>query len=295
MDNAGPWTGPWTGRWVVVCGGSSGLGLQLVISAANQKANLLIVGRDIARIESAMKIALEHGASSAVGFSIDLGLNAPSSADQELHNEQVGSRKELQTWLVNHQVDLLINAIGRSDRGHLEQLKDSDLASMLNDNLICTWNMTRLALDSIKRARGTMVNIGSLAGLVAAPGMGGYSIAKSALTAMTRQLRLEMARSGVHVMLVCPGPIARKDPREQASRYEKIAAERGLVDPASTAPGGGVKLRLIDPSILCKRILDSAHRRQKELIVPTKAAWLAAIASLSPNLADWILRKYLRS
>ena len=199
MDNAGPWIGPWTGREVVVCGGSSGLGLQLVIAAAKQQANLIIVGRDNTRIESAVKRALVDGASSAMGFSIDLGLNAPSSAGQELRNEQVGGRKELQTWLVNHQVDLLINAIGRSDRGLLEQLDDSDLASMLNDNLICTWNMTRLALDSIKRAHGTIVNIGSLAGLVAAPGMGGYSIAKTALTSMTRQLRLELARSGAPV------------------------------------------------------------------------------------------------
>ncbi len=296
MDNVGPWTG----RRVVVCGGTSGLGLQLVIATSRQKANLLIVGRDILRLESAMKSALDHGASSAVGFSMDLGLRDLSCGDTKLgidrvECDRIGGVSELQAWLTMNQVDLLINAVGRSDRGHLEQLSDTDLASMLNDNLICTWNMTRMALDSVKRARGTIVNIGSLAGLVAAPGMGGYSIAKSALTAMTRQLRLELARSGVHVMLVCPGPIARQDQHDQPSRYQQLAAERGLTDPSSTSPGGGVKLRLIDPTMLCNKILNSAHRRQKELVTPMKAAWLSAVASLAPSLADWILRKYIRS
>ena len=187
--------------------------------------------------------------------------------------------------------DLLINAVGRSDRGLLEQLGAMDLASLLNDNLMCTWNMICIMLESLKRARGTIVNIGSLAGLVPAPGMGGYSISKSALTAMSRQLRLELASHGVHVMLVCPGPIARDDSR---TRYEKLAEERGLNSQSATAPGGGVKLRLIDPNNLCQRILNAAHFRKKELVCPRKAAWLAAIANVFPSLADWILSKYIK-
>ena len=276
---------PWTGRWIVVCGGTSGLGLQLVIAAAQQKANLLIVGRDIPRLENAKAIALEQGANSASIYSVDLSLRSsthPESSDET----------KLQEWFASNNIDMLLNAVGRSDRGPLEQLSDIELASMLNDNLICTWNMTRMALDSLKRARGTIVNIGSLAGLVPAPGMGGYSIAKSALTAMSRQLRVELASFGVHVLLVCPGPIARED---SGSRYQKLVEQRGLANASATAPGGGVKLRTIASKILCQKILDAAHRRQKELVHPIKAAWLAAIGNLWPSLADWILKKVIRT
>ena len=277
--------GPWTGRWIVVCGGTSGLGLQLVIAAAQQKANLVIVGRDAARLENARTIALEQGANSASIYSADLSLKSPPYPES---NDET----KLQEWFASNNIDMLLNAVGRSDRGPLEQLSDIELASMLNDNLICSWNMTRMALDSLKRARGTIVNIGSLAGLVPAPGMGGYAIAKSALTAMSRQLRVELLSFGVHVLLVCPGPIARDD---NGSRYQKLAEQRGLANASATAPGGGVKLRTIDPKILCQKILDAAHRRQKELVHPVKAAWLAAIASLWPSLADWILKKYIRT
>jgi short-subunit dehydrogenase len=206
-------------------------------------------------------------------------------------NSQSRDETQLRLWLEMNQVDLLLNAIGRSDRGPLEQLSDTDLHSMLNDNVLCTWNMTRMTLASLKRARGTIVNIGSLAGLVPAPGMGGYSVAKTALTAMSRQLRVELADVGVHVMLVCPGPIARHD---SGSRYDQLAEQRGLADGASTAPGGGVKLKALDPKILCRKILLAAHRRKYELVTPVKASLLAGISNLWPRLSDWILKKYMR-
>jgi len=279
--------GPWTERWVVVCGGTSGLGLELVMAAALQRANLIIVGRDRTRLENAKTMALERGANSAAIYSIDLGMTrfGPQTTSQS-NDESL-----LRGWLEENQVDLLLNAVGRSDRGPLEQVSHEELVSMLNDNVICTWNMTRMTLDSLKRARGTIVNIGSLAGLVPAPGMGGYSIAKTALTAMSRQLRIELADVGVHVMLVCPGPIARTD---SGTRYEKLAEQRGLAEGASTAPGGGVKLKALDPKILCQKILDAAHRRKYELVTPVKASLLAGISNLWPRLADWILKKYMR-
>ena len=283
MENVGPWTQ----RWVVVCGGTSGLGLELVRAAAQQRANLIIVGRDPTRLENAKALALEQGAISATTYSIDLAMKKSDASEASQSREET----QLRLWLEMNHVDLLLNAIGRSDRGPLEQLTDADLVSMLNDNVLCTWNMTRMALASLKRARGTIVNIGSLAGLVPAPGMGGYSVAKTALTAMSRQLRVELADVGVHVMLVCPGPIARHD---SGTRYDQLAEQRGLADSASTAPGGGVKLKALDPKILCRKILDAAHRRKYELVTPVKASLLAGISNLWPRLSDWILKKYMR-
>lgn len=281
MENVGPWAQ----RWVVVCGGTSGLGLEMVVAAAQQRANLIIVGRNPARLENAKTLALQQGANSAAAYSVDLSWKG-SGAISESHDET-----QLRAWFESNQVDLLLNAVGRSDRGSLEQLSDTELIAMIHDNVICTWNMTRMALHSIKRARGTIVNIGSLAGIVPAPGMGGYSIAKTALTAMSRQLRIELADEGVHVMLVCPGPIARND---SGSRYDQLADQRGLADGASTAPGGGVKLKALDPKILCRKILDAAYRRKYELVTPVKASLLAGISNLYPRLADWILKKYMR-
>lgn len=270
----------WADRLVVVSGGTSGLGLQLVVAVSKQHAHVVIIGRDLQRLESARLLALQHGAKSAECFSIDLRVDS----------EQDAGAIRFRSWLANRNVDLLVNAVGRSDRGALEKLQSSELDSMFQDNVICVWNMTRICLDSLRRARGCITNIGSLAGLIAVPKMGAYSIAKFALTAMTRQLRLELAADGVHVMLVSPGPIRRDD---SATRYQDLAAARGA-DAETAAPGGGADLKLIDPEVLCQKILSGAHARQSELAYPSKAKLLAAIAALWPSLADRILRRYLK-
>ena len=61
--------------------------------------------------------------------------------------------------------------------------------------------------------RGHVVNIGSLAAKSAARWLGAYPATKFAVAAYSQQLRLELGPQGLHVLLVCPGPIQRSDPR----------------------------------------------------------------------------------
>jgi short-subunit dehydrogenase len=129
------------------------------------------------------------------------------------------------------------------------------------------------------------VNIGSLAGKSAARWLGAYPASKFALTAYTQQLRLELAPEGIHVLLVCPGPIARPDAR----RYD----DSGL-PPEAQRPGGGVRTRAIDPAELAQRILRACEQRQPELVVPWRARLLFAISQLSPRWGDALIQRLTR-
>jgi hypothetical protein len=85
--------------------------------------------------------------------------------------------------------------------------------------------------------------------------------------------------------LVLPGPIARED---AGVRYASQAADL----PANARqPGGGVKLKGIDPAKLARRILRACERRRPELVVPARARLLFTLQQLSPRLGDWILRR----
>jgi short-subunit dehydrogenase len=96
---------------------------------------------------------------------------------------------------------------------------------------------------------------------------------------------LELAQRGVHLLLVCPGAIDRPDAGE---RYQQLVQERGL-DPNLAKPAGGARLHRIDPQRLCQQILRAAHRRQPELIVPSKVRWLLGLHALFPQLAErWL-------
>jgi short-subunit dehydrogenase len=96
---------------------------------------------------------------------------------------------------------------------------------------------------------------------------------------------LELEPEGLHTLLVCPGPIRSA---ETENRYAEQAA--GL--PASAAkPGGGVKLKGLDPARLAEQVIRSCETRQAELIAPGKARWLFVLSALSPRLGDWLVRK----
>jgi hypothetical protein len=86
-------------------------------------------------------------------------------------------------------------------------------------------------------------------------------------------------------MLVCPGPIARDD---AGQRY---ANEAGDIPAAAQAPGGGAKLKAINPDRLAEKILSAAAARKPDLIVPSKARLLFAISQLSATWGDWLLRR----
>ena len=108
---------------------------------------------------------------------------------------------------------------------------------------------------------------------------------KFPLAAFAQQLRLELGPRGVHTLLVSPGPIARD---ETGPRYADQSA--GLPESA-TRPGGGARLKAIDPTELAKKILAACEGRRAELVVPAKTKLLFALAQLWPTFSDWILRK----
>lgn len=267
----------WLNKSVVVSGGSSGLGLHLALAAAKQRARVTILGRSPEKLTRA-KEEIKHKTQLDVQvFAVD-ALSPYESA-------------EFVRWIGNQSVDLLVNAIGRSDRGRLEQLNQSDFEALFRDNVLTTSTMTQALLPSLRAARGCIVNIGSLAGVIASPQMGGYCVSKFALSAYSSQLRLELQESHVHVLLVSPGPIRRED---NHNRYQELVHARGMEQSGANAPGGGANLRLLDPEQLSRKILRSASNRDLQLVLPAKIKWLAAIRALWPWLGDQILKRNLK-
>ena len=183
-------------------------------------------------------------------------------------------------------LDVLVNNAGRSMRGKLLDTTPEQFRDLMELNLIALVRCTRAAVPHLLHQRGHVVNIGSLAAKSAARWVGAYPATKHAVAAYSQQLRLELGPQGLHVLLVCPGPIERKDAR--------LYPLEGLEDLPESArrPGGGVKVRAIAPEWLAAQILRACERRKPELVVPGKARILFALAQLWPSLGDWlVLRK----
>lgn len=259
----------WQNKVAIVTGGSAGLGLAIGKSFARAQATVVLVGRDAAKLNRAVDELCGSGAK-AIGIEADVTQQQEVEAMVERTINEFG------------RLDVLVNNAGRSSRSAVLDTTPDDFAELLDMNFLSVVHCTRAAAPHLLKSRGHLVNIGSLASKQVSRFLGAYPVSKFAVAAYSQQLRLELASQGLHVLLVCPGPIERAD---AGNRYDGVAKE---LPEQARRPGGGVKLRRIDPDWLAGRIVQACEQRCPELVVPSKARWLFAISNLWPTWGDWI-------
>jgi short-subunit dehydrogenase len=262
----------WQGKVVVVTGGSSGLGLAIARAFGKAGARLAIAARSPDKLKQAAA-----GLRSLGGEVLPIAADIRQQADVDALFAQVHQKFGT--------LDVLVNNAGSSARGAAIDTTAEEFAELMDLNLTALVRCTRAALPQLLESRGHLVNIGSLAGKTAARYMGAYSATKFAVSAYSQQLRLELGPQGLHVLLVSPGPIARDEPRVYAE--DKISS----LPASARKPGGGAKVKLIQPDWLAERIVRACDHGEPELVVPGKARLVFAISQLSPSLGDWIVRK----
>ncbi len=199
-------------------GGSAGLGLMLAREWGLCGARVIIVARNRHRLDQAAESLREE--------EIDVMTYAADITEW-------GQVTEMRRWFDQEYESLhvLVNAAGRSDRGLAAEVPVETFESLMRLNFLATAHCCHTFLGPLLKTHGSVVNIGSLASKVATPYLGAYPPSKFAVAAYSQQLRLE--NPGVHVLLVCPGPIRRDD---AGSRYEEEARH---LPPAARQPGGG--------------------------------------------------------
>jgi NAD(P)-dependent dehydrogenase (short-subunit alcohol dehydrogenase family) len=120
----------------------------------------------------------------------------------------------------------LVNNAGIAVAAPVEFLPPDELRRQLDVNVVGQMAVTQALLPFLRAARGRIVNVGSIGGRIASPMVGGYTASKFALAGLTDTLRMELARWGIEVSLVEPGPVA--TPIWQTS----VAAADRLLDAA---------------------------------------------------------------
>lgn len=264
--------GYWHEKIVVITGGSSGFGRSLAGRFAGAGARVIIAARSQEKLEAA-----------ALSIAGDVTTRTVDITDDESVQQLVdGILKD------EGRIDAWINNAGRSNRGQAAETTSQEFSDLLDLNFLGAVRCSRAVIPALARTRGHLVNIGSIASLIAGPHLGAYPASKFPLTAYSQQLRMELAPRGIHVLLVCPGPIARND---EDDRYQRQA--EGL-PAAAQLPGGGARLKQLCPDLLARKIMKACQSRKAELITPWHTKVLVAIAHISPRLGDRILNFYTR-
>jgi NAD(P)-dependent dehydrogenase (short-subunit alcohol dehydrogenase family) len=259
----------WQGKKVLITGGSSGLGRIIAEEFYENGAEVAIVALEENDVRTA---AAEIGVNV-----LPLRANITKQEDVDSVLETIKNK-----WGT---LDVLVNNAGRSMRGKVLDTTPEQFQSLFDLNVLGTVRCTKAFAPFLLESKGHIVNIGSLAAKSAARYVGAYPVSKFAVAAYSQQLRLELGAAGLHVLLVCPGPIKRDN--------ERLYPLEGLEDIPDSArtPGAGVKVSRIEPKWLAGKILDYCRRRKPELVVPAKARLLFAISQLCPTLGDFFVKK----
>src|SRR5204862_2784602 len=118
----------------------------------------------------------------------------------------------------------LVNAAGIIASGTIENTTLADYDLMMNINVRSVFQLTQLALPSIIDRKGNIVNVSSVTGLRAFPGVLAYCVSKAAVDQLTRCAAIEMAPLGVRVNAVNPGVTVTNLHRRSGMDEEKYAA-----------------------------------------------------------------------
>ncbi len=101
----------------------------------------------------------------------------------------------------------LVNNAGYAVPAPLEFLPLEELRAQMEVNLVGQLGVTQAVLPLLRTARGRIVNVSSIGGLVAGPMLGAYHVSKFGLEAMSDSLRRELRHLGVDVVVVEPGAV----------------------------------------------------------------------------------------
>jgi 3-oxoacyl-[acyl-carrier protein] reductase len=128
--------------------------------------------------------------------------------------------------------DLLVNCAGRRDDGLLFAQSPDRWTAVLHDNVTSAYHPLRAFLPAmVRRRQGCVVQLASVAGVVASPGQSAYSAAKAAVIALIRTAAVEYGSRGIRLNVIAPGFL------ETAMTHDVPAAVRTAIEDRQALPG----------------------------------------------------------
>lgn len=179
---------------VIVTGSSSGIGRATAAELARSGWNVTVHGLDEAECSAASAEVISNGGRAVVVVG---DIRQASTAAALVDATLTGFGR----------IDGIVNNAGVGMTKPFGEIGDADWESILQTHLVGPTRVLRNAEAELRRRRGSVVNVSSLASLRALSGRSGYGAAKAAVDGLTRQLAAEWAEHGVRVNSIAPGTI----------------------------------------------------------------------------------------
>ena len=195
------------GKKVLITGGASGIGEAASRAFTRSGASAIILDMNAA---SGSKLAAELGGT-AISCDITSTEQVAAAFTQIAH------------------LDILVNNAGIGLVGNVEETEPADFDRIMRINVGGLFQVTKAAMPLLLASHGSIVNIGSVAGLIGVKRRFAYSASKGAVVAMTRQLAVDYPTQ-IRVNCICPGTVDTPFVEGYLDKYhshekEKVRAE----------------------------------------------------------------------
>ncbi len=253
---------------IAITGASAGIGKELALQLAEQKALLVLGARNIEKLEAVAQQCREKGAE-AIAVQVDVAIE--------------NQCKNFIDSAINkfNRLDVLINNTGITMWAKFEEIKDmSILQHIMQVNYMGSVYCTHYALPHLKASKGRLVGISSLTGKSGVPTRSGYAASKHAMAGFFDTLRIELKESGVSVTMIYPGFVA-TEVRERALGPDGKPIKKSPVK----------EKQVMTPQQCAALIIPAMDKRKRELVMTLRGKlgiWLKLIA---PSLVDKIALK----
>ena len=250
------------GKVVIITGASSGIGKACALEFAKRGANVVLAARNKEKLELVIEELKE--------------INKNNIAVQCDVSKEEDCRKLIEETIKKYQkIDVLINNAGISMRALFNETALSVIKKVMDINFWGTVCCTKFALPYLLKSQGSVVGVSSIAGYLGLPARTGYSASKYAMQGFLDALRTENLKTGLHVMVACPG--------FTASNIRNTALTNDGSEQGET-PRDEEKMMTAEE--VAKEIVDGVIKRKRTLVLTTEGKLAVFLGKLFPKFIE---------
>lgn len=185
-----------TGKVALVTGGGNGIGRAACVGFAARGAKVVVVDRDGTAAEATAGIIRQNG-----GDALAVTADVTKSEDVKAYvAATIGKYGRIDCFFNNAGIEGKVAPTAEYDEAMFDAVIGVNVRGVF-------LGMRHVLPEMIRQGGGAVVNTASVAGLVATPGMSAYVASKHAVLGLTKAAAGEVARQGIRINAVCPGPV----------------------------------------------------------------------------------------